>query len=207
MSTKLDSLNYMIWKLQITAVLDAYSMLDHLDGSIPKPNQFLTTKTGIQAVNLDFLLWNKKDKAVLSLLYFTCSSFVLAMVVGKSSSQEVWNTLEERFTSIARSNVLNFKLKLQSIKKAGNEFVSSYLQRIKTMRDKLSAVGVHSDHEELIHVILKGLPKEYASFALAIRTRDTILPLEKPSVLLQTEEQSINEAICYPNINLRGGVI
>uniref|UniRef100_A0A2N9H2P5 Reverse transcriptase Ty1/copia-type domain-containing protein n=1 Tax=Fagus sylvatica TaxID=28930 RepID=A0A2N9H2P5_FAGSY len=139
MSTKLDSTNYMIWKLQITAVLDAYSMLDHLDGSIPKPNQFLTYRN-----------WN--------------SSF-LAMVVGKSSSQEVWNTLEE----------------------------SSYLQRIKTVRDKLSAVGVHSDQEELTHVILKGLPKEYAPFASAIRTRDTVLSLEKLTVLLQTEEQSMNE--------------
>uniref|UniRef100_A0A2N9GUG0 Reverse transcriptase Ty1/copia-type domain-containing protein n=1 Tax=Fagus sylvatica TaxID=28930 RepID=A0A2N9GUG0_FAGSY len=131
MSTKLDSSNYMIWKLQITVVLDAYSMLEHLDGSIPKPNQFLTTRN-----------WN--------------------------------SSCESRFS--------------------GNETVSTYLQRIKTMRDKFSAVGVHSDHEELIHVILKGLPKEYAPFASAIRTRDTILPLEKLSVLLQTEEQSMSEA-------------
>uniref|UniRef100_A0A2N9FUI2 Integrase catalytic domain-containing protein n=1 Tax=Fagus sylvatica TaxID=28930 RepID=A0A2N9FUI2_FAGSY len=193
MSTKLDSSNFMIWKLQITAVLDAYSMLDHLDGSIPKPNQFLTTETGIQAVNSEFLVWSKKDKALLSLLYSTCSSSVLAMVVGKSSSQEVWNTLEERFTSTARSSVLNLKLELQSLKKTGNESVSSYLQRIKTVRDKLSAVGVHSDQEELTHVILKGLPKEYAPFASAIRTRDTVLSLERLTVLLQTEEQSMNE--------------
>ena len=65
------------------------------------------------------------------------------------------------------------------------------------MRDKLSAVGVHSNHEELIHVILKGLPKEYAPFASAIRTRDRIPSLEKLSVLLQTEEQSMNEATEY----------
>ena len=111
MSTKLDNTNYMIWKLQITAVLDAYSILDHLDGSIPKPDQFLTTETGIQAVNPEFLVWSKKDKVLLTLLYSTCSSVVLSMMVGKSS-QEVWNTLEERFTSTARSNVLNLKLEL-----------------------------------------------------------------------------------------------
>ena len=115
------------------------------------------------------------------------------MVVGLSSSQEVWDKLEERFTCTARANVLNLKLELQSIKK-GNESVSSYLQRIKTVRDKLFAVGVHSDHEELLHVILKSLPKEYAHFAFAIRTRDGILSLEKLSVLLQTEEQSMQEA-------------
>uniref|UniRef100_A0A2N9F808 Uncharacterized protein n=1 Tax=Fagus sylvatica TaxID=28930 RepID=A0A2N9F808_FAGSY len=194
MSTKLDSSNYMIWKLQISAVLDAYSVLDHLDGSTAQPNPFLVTEAGVQSMNPAFLAWKKKDKALLTLLFSTLSSTVLAMVVGKSTSQEVWNTLEERFTSTARANVLNLKLELQSIKKGGNESVSVYLQRIKTVRDKLSAVGVQSDPEELLHVILKGLPKEYAPFASAIRTRDGILPLEKLSVLLQTEEQSLHEA-------------
>uniref|UniRef100_A0A2N9HE34 Integrase catalytic domain-containing protein n=1 Tax=Fagus sylvatica TaxID=28930 RepID=A0A2N9HE34_FAGSY len=192
MSTKLDSTNYMIWKLQISAILDAYSVIDHLDGSTPQPRQVLISETRIQQVNPAFLIWQKRDKALLSLLYSTLSSSVLAMVVGLSTSQEVWDKLEERFTCTARANVLNLKLELQSIKK-GNESVNSYLQRIKTVRDKLSAVGVHSDHEELLHVILKGLPKEYAPFASAIRTRDGILSLEKLLVLLQTEEQSMQE--------------
>jgi hypothetical protein len=187
MSTKLDSSNYMIWKLQISAVLDAYSVIDHLDGSTSQPSQFLISKTGMQFVNPAFLIWKKKDKALLTLLYSTLSSPVLAMVVGLSTSQEVWDKLEERFTCTARANVLNLKLELQAIKK-GNETVNSYLQRIKTVRDKLSAVGVQSDPEELLHVILKGLPKEYAPFASAIRTRDGVLSLEKLSVLLQTEE-------------------
>jgi hypothetical protein len=52
---------------------------------------------------------------------------------------------------------------------------------------------VNSDYEEFLHVILKGLPKEYAPFAFAIRIRDGILSLEKLSVLLQTEEQSMQE--------------
>uniref|UniRef100_A0A2N9GWX8 Integrase catalytic domain-containing protein n=1 Tax=Fagus sylvatica TaxID=28930 RepID=A0A2N9GWX8_FAGSY len=181
MSAKLDSTNYMIWKVQITAILDAYSMLDHIDGSIPQPREFLISESGVPSVNPAFLAWKKRDKAFLTLLYSTLSSPVIAMVVGKNTSQEVWNTLEERFTSTARSNVLNLKLELQSIKKGGNESITAFLQRIKTVRDKLSAVGVPSDHEELIHVILKGLPKEYAPFASAIRTRDGVLSLEKLS--------------------------
>jgi hypothetical protein len=192
MSTKLDSTNYMIWKLQISALLDAYSVIEHLDGSIPQPMHFLTSDAGVQSVNPAFLAWKKKDKAILTLLYSTLTSPVLAMVIGLSTSQEVWNTLEERFTSTARANVLNLKLELQSIRK-GNESMNSYLQRIKTTRDRLSAVGVLIDNEELLHIILKGLPKEYAPFASAIRTRDGILSLERLSVLLQTEEQSMKE--------------
>jgi hypothetical protein len=71
--------------------------------------------------------------------------------------------------------------------------MNSYLQRIKTTKDKLSTVGVLIDNEELLHIILKGLPKEYAPFVSAIRTRDDILSLEKLFVLLQTEEQSTRE--------------
>uniref|UniRef100_A0A2N9HVI9 Integrase catalytic domain-containing protein n=1 Tax=Fagus sylvatica TaxID=28930 RepID=A0A2N9HVI9_FAGSY len=193
MSTKLDSTNYMIWKLQISAILEAYSMIDHLDSSNPPPSPFLFTDAGTQSANPPFLIWKKRDKALLTLLYSTLSSPVLSMVVGLSTSLEVWNTLEERFTSTARANVLNLKMELQSVRK-GNESITTYLQRVKTVSDKLSAVGVHTDHEELLHVILKGLPKDYAPFASAIRTRDGLLSLEKLSVLLQTEEQSMQEA-------------
>ena len=129
MSTKLDSTNYMIWKLQISALLDAYSVIEHLDGSIPQPMQFLTSGAGVQSVNPAFLAWKKKDKAILTLLYSTLTSPVLAMVIGLSTSQEVWNTLEERFTSTAWANVLNLKLELQSIRK-GNESMNSYLQSV-----------------------------------------------------------------------------
>uniref|UniRef100_A0A2N9HH13 Integrase catalytic domain-containing protein n=1 Tax=Fagus sylvatica TaxID=28930 RepID=A0A2N9HH13_FAGSY len=192
MSIKLDSMNYMLWKLQISAILDAYSMIEHLDGSTQQPRQFVINEDGVQVLNPAFLIWRKKDKALLTLLLSTLSSPVLAMVVGTTTAQEVWNRLEEKFTCTARANVLNLKLELQGIKK-GNESISSYLQRIKNTRDKLSAVGVLVDNEELLHMILKGLPKEFAPFASAIRTRDDSISFEKLSVLLQTEEQSMTE--------------
>uniref|UniRef100_A0A2N9HWD5 Retrotransposon Copia-like N-terminal domain-containing protein n=1 Tax=Fagus sylvatica TaxID=28930 RepID=A0A2N9HWD5_FAGSY len=192
MSIKLDSMNYMLWKLQISAILNAYSMIEHLDGSTQQPRQFVINEDGAQILNPAFLIWRKKDKALLTLLLSTLSSPVLAMVVGTTTAQEVWNRLEEKFTCTARANVLNLKLELQGTKK-GNESINSYLQRIKNTRDKLSAVGVLVDNEELLHMILKGLPKEFAPFASAIRTRDDSISFEKLSVLLQTEEQSMTE--------------
>ena len=88
--------------------------------------QFLTSGAGVQSVNPVFLAWKKKDKAILTLLYSTLTSPVLAIVIGLSTYQEVWNTLEERFTSTTRANVLNLKLELQSIRK-GNKSMNSYL--------------------------------------------------------------------------------
>jgi hypothetical protein len=180
MSIKLDSVNYIVWKLQLTTILEAYSMIDHIDGSVPKPSQYLIGADGsfTTGANPSFLSWKKRDKALLTLIYSTLSPPVLSMVVGLNSAQEVWNTLEQRFTSTARANVLNLKLELQSVKK-GNDSINAYMQRVKTARDKLSAVGVQIDDEEMLHMILKGLPKEYYSFNSAIRTRDDSLTFEK----------------------------
>ena len=52
------------------------------------------------------------------------------------------------------------KKKLHDVKKNTNT-VSQYLQRIKESRDKLAAVGTLVDDEDLIHIVLKGLPSEY----------------------------------------------
>jgi hypothetical protein len=195
MSIKLDSLNYMVWKLQLTTILEAYSMIDHIDGSVQKPSQYLVDSARVltTGVNPSFLSWKKRDKALLTLIYSTLSPPVLSMVVGLHSAQEVWSTLETRFTSTARANVLNLKLELQSVKK-GSDSISAYMQRVKTARDKLFAVGVQIDDEEMLHMVLKGLPKDYSSFNSAIRTRDDSLTFEKLSVLLQTEKLSINES-------------
>ena len=174
MSLKLDSVNYIVWKHQLLIILDAYSVIDHIDGPVQKPSQVLLDVEGnlTTRANPSFLAWMKLDKAFLTLILSTLSLLVLAMVVGLNTAQEVQSRLEERFTCTTRANVLNLKLELQDLKK-GNDTVNGYMQRIKAARDKLSAVGVQIDNEEMLHMILKGLPKQYASFNSAIRTVDT----------------------------------
>ena len=61
------------------------------------------------------------------------------------------------------------------------------------VRDKLLAVGVIMDDEELLHITLKGLPKEYNAFRSAIRTRSTLLSFDELSTMLNVEEESLNE--------------
>ena len=159
-------------------------MIDHIDGSVQKPSQYLVDADGnfTTRANPSFLSWKKREKALLTLIYSTLSPLVLAMVVGLNSVKEVWNTLEQRFTSAAQANVLNLKMELQSVKK-GNDSINAYMQRVKTTRDKLSTVGVQIDDEEMLHMILKGLPKENSSFNFAIRTKDDSLTFEQLSVL------------------------
>ena len=55
---------------------------------------------------------------------------------------------------------MNLKGELHNLKK-GSDIVDLYLQKIKVVRDKLLAIGVIVDDEELLHIAIKRLPKEY----------------------------------------------
>ena len=87
---------------------------------------------------------------------------------------------------------MNLKIELQSLKK-GNDFVNNFLQKIKIARDKLLVVGVVVDNEELICIVLRGLPREFAHFCSAIWTRSDPITYEKLAIMLQSEEQAIAE--------------
>ena len=96
MSIKLDYTNYIPWKHQLLTILEAYSLVEHIDGTAPKPSPFVLDASGntTSVVNSDFQSWNIRDKALLSLINSTLNPQVFSLVLGITSSREVWNTLE-----------------------------------------------------------------------------------------------------------------
>ena len=194
MSIKLDYTNYIPWRHQLVTILEAYSLIEHIDGIATKPSPYALDSAGnaTSVVNPEFQAWKIKDKALLSLINSTLSPQVFSLVVGITSSREIWSTLEQRLTSTSRANILNLKLELQSLKK-GNDSVNNFLQKIKIARDKLLAVGVVVDNEELICIVLRGFPREFAHFCSAIRTKSDPITYEQLAIMLQSEEQAIAE--------------
>ena len=145
-------------------------------------------------LNPDYLVWNSKEKALLTFISSTLTPLVLATTIGCSSALEVWKVLENRFSSFSRSYVMNLKEELHNVKKCSNS-VDTYLQKIKVISDKLMAVGIFLDDEELLHVAIKGLPKEFNAFRFAIRTRSTKLSFDELATMLNVEEESLNEGL------------
>nr|POE48953.1 hypothetical protein CFP56_49417 [Quercus suber] len=185
MTVKLDSSNYIVWKYQISMVLETYSMFELLDEIPIVPKKFLKDLSGniTSVLSPDYLIWKSKEKALLTFISSTLTPSVLAITVGCSSAQEVWKVLENSFSSISRSHVMNLKGELHNVRK-GSDSVDTYLQKIKVIMDKLMAVGVILDDEELLHVAIKGLPKEFSAFRSVIRTRSTKLSFDELATLL-----------------------
>ena len=196
MTVKLDNTNYIVWKHQISMVLETYFLFELLEEPQLIPEKFLKDLSGSYTtiVSPDFLVWKSKEKALLAFISSTLSPSILALIVGCAIAIEVWKVLENMFSSISRSHIMNLKGELHNLKK-WSDFVDIYLQKIKVVRDKLLVVGVIVNNEELFHIAIKGLPKEYNAFRPAIKIRSTQLSFDELSTMLNAEEESLNEGI------------
>ena len=87
---------------------------------------------------------------------------------------------------------MNLKEELHNISK-GCDSIDVYLQKIKVVRAKLMAVGMILDDEELLHIAIEGLPKEYNAVKSTIHTRSTQVSFDELTTLLSAEEESLND--------------
>jgi hypothetical protein len=87
-SVKLDQTNYMLWKFQITSTLKAYKLLDVVDGSYPCPEMYNRDTNGNPILNSDFIQWDTKDQALISMICATLSPSALALVIGRNQPRE-----------------------------------------------------------------------------------------------------------------------
>ena len=112
----------------MTMVIETYSLFELIEEPQLIPDQFLKDISGsyTAVVNPDFLIWKSKEKALLTFLSSTLTPSILALIVGCSSALEVWKVLENRFSSISRSHVMNLNGELHNIRK-GADSVDSYL--------------------------------------------------------------------------------
>ncbi len=97
---KLDHTNYLMWKFQITRILDAYSLLEHLEDPTPCPYKFICDATGAatQEINPLFLQWKTRDKALFCLINSTLSPSAISLVMGQTSASGIWKVIVKQYT-------------------------------------------------------------------------------------------------------------
>uniref|UniRef100_A0A2N9F5W2 Retrovirus-related Pol polyprotein from transposon TNT 1-94-like beta-barrel domain-containing protein n=1 Tax=Fagus sylvatica TaxID=28930 RepID=A0A2N9F5W2_FAGSY len=194
-TVKLDHSNFLTWKFQITHILEAYSLLEYVEGYNTCPPKFLVDELGAitTQVNSVYSQWQARDKALMSLISATLSPSAHSLIIGQSSAYGMWTVLLKRYTFVSHSNILNLKKQLHDVEK-NTDTVTQYLQRIKESRDKLAAVGALVDDEDLLHIVLKGLPSEYESFSTAMLTKSEPVSFEELHVLMITQEELLKSS-------------
>ena len=93
---KLDHSNYSLWKFKITSTLDAYSLLEILDGTCPRPKKYTRGSIGAltEQGNSEFHQWQAKIQSTAINDQFNLSHSALSLVIGQKTSR-LWETHEE----------------------------------------------------------------------------------------------------------------
>uniref|UniRef100_A0A9I9E501 Retrovirus-related Pol polyprotein from transposon TNT 1-94 n=1 Tax=Cucumis melo TaxID=3656 RepID=A0A9I9E501_CUCME len=103
----------------VSSILKAHSLFGHIDDTLPCPPKHLPSSTlGTNSeINPEYLQWLSRDQALITLINATLSSSALAHVVSSVSSKALWLSLEKRYSSNTRSNILDLRSALYTIKK------------------------------------------------------------------------------------------
>lgn len=126
----------------------------------------------------------------MQLIIAILSPTAMSCIIGYSSANEMWMSLRYRFSTVTKASIFQMKLKLQNIKK-GSDSISQYLQRIKDVRDHLSAAGVSFKDDDIMILALKGSPSKYNTFRTVIRGRENVFSLKDFRAQLLVEEATI----------------
>ncbi|CAN1768644.1 Retrovirus-related Pol polyprotein from transposon RE2 [Linum perenne] len=185
-TVKLTSNNYLLWKLQFEPFLAGYDLLGHIDGSDEKPP--ILTEAG--ARNPQYTDWYRRDQIILGWIISSVSEGALQTLVGISSAAAAWTALAAAYGQGSHSQAQSYKSQLCDIKQLSDS-AAVYLQRAKSLADRLAALNEPVSEADLIHYILRGLATPYKAFTRSVRHRQVPPSYTELHGLILTEEMEL----------------
>ncbi|KAA8522693.1 hypothetical protein F0562_009145 [Nyssa sinensis] len=195
-TVRLNPDNYILWKAQMVPYFLGQDLFGYLDGTIPKPPQFISgthpeTHVISASPNPAYSHWLRQDNLILSALISSLTEGVLAQVVNHTTSSAVWHALDKNFSSCSRARTVQIRTQL-AIATKGGKSATDYFLFIKKLTDELAVAGQPLTCDDVITYILAGLGHEYDSFVASISARTDKVTIEEIYSLLLTTEARLS---------------
>lgn len=168
--SKLTPTNYLMWSLQVHALVDGYGLVGHLDGSTVVPNPDVSVN-GETSPNPDHVTWKRQYRLIYSALLGAITLPLQPLVSRAAIAAQVWDTLAATYAKPSRAHMKNLRNQLKYWKKE-NKTIDAYVQGVTTRLDQLAILGKPMDHEDQVDAILEGLPDEYKQVIDQIEGRE-----------------------------------
>jgi hypothetical protein len=186
-ANKLDGSNFINWKFKMQTLMEGYGVWNIANGTELKPNVAAgVTSTQIQD-------WEKCKNKAKVLLSMSVKDNIIPHIRDATTSTETWIALKALYETSNTNRILFLKTKLLGIKMDGNESVSSFLGRIKEVKDKLVNIGEIVSNTDLVTITLNGMLEDYHMFITGLEAREKPPTFEElTGILLQEEERHGN---------------
>ncbi|KAK4481427.1 hypothetical protein RD792_012318 [Penstemon davidsonii] len=172
-SIKLTNNNFLLWKTQMMGLIESQNMIGFIDGGFPMPNKDIVISSSaedagesvVKQINPEFISWKTSDSLLRGWISGTLSEEVLRLVVGLTTSAEVWKALLDAFAQDSRKRVLlTAAPPISSIGRAVND------------RDKVFGVlkGLGSGYEAFVTTMLKPPTPTYRELIPLLQGHETM---------------------------------
>ena len=93
---------------------------------------------------------------------------------GKTTPYEMWKVLTDMFQNSSDHRKLVLKDKLRKIKMEKGDTIPKYLTKFVQCQDELGSVGITVDVDDLVSLVLLGLPKSWHSYQEFVNGREKL---------------------------------
>jgi hypothetical protein len=137
--------------------------------------------------------WKKHENKAKVLLRISVKDSIIPHIREATTFVETWTTLKTLYETNNRNHILFVKTKLLGIKMDGNESISSFLGRIKKVKDKLVNIEETVSNTDLVTITLNGMLEDYQMFIIGLVAREKPPTFEELTcIFLQEEERHRN---------------
>lgn len=175
-TVRLSKANFLLWRAQLLSYLRSNNLMGYIDGTKAAPPMKIPMSTAPGATlidNPDYVVWNNTDQQLLSGLFSTMSEEVLRDVITATTSQEVWDSLQKKFSSSTRARTVQLRVELATAQKRDLS-ATDYFSKIKNLATEMEAANATLSDDEILSYLLAGLPSEYDPYVTSMTTKDSI---------------------------------
>jgi hypothetical protein len=168
-------------------LMEGYGVWNIAKGTELKPNASVSV-TAAQIQD-----WKKRENKENVLLCMSVKDSIIPHIREATTCAATWTTLKALYETSNTNHILFLKTKLLGIKMDVNESVSSFLGRIKEVKDKLVNIGETISNTDLVTITLNGMLENYHMFIIGLAAREKPPTFEEMTgILLQEEERHGN---------------
>lgn len=175
---KFEGENFHLWKFKMKMVLEERDLWDIVSGDEQRPED-----------SAGAVAFNKRSKKALATICLSLANSQLLQVRHCTAPEEAWRVLERLYENKSLANRLFLRRKFFTTQMAEGDNVLAHITKVRTMADKLEAVGAGIEEEDTVMTLLCSLPESYGSLITALESRAEDLTLEFVAARLLHEEQ------------------
>jgi hypothetical protein len=127
----------------------------------------------------------KKDQTLVAYITSTLFQEVLIVILDDCTTMQLWIHLTHTYSQISESKVMHLMREFQNFKKDNNISILDYLNKIKSIIDKLALIGCEISDKDKVQQALNGLGLEYHVLATTMTCLEKLPTFEnlRPKLL------------------------